>query len=428
MRDDVLLTVYRAATILVSPLAPALLEWRRRNGKEDAARLSERMGAPGRPRSAGRMIWLHGASVGEGVALLTLIPRLTARGFQVLITTGTVSSAQVLAARLPSAAIHQFAPLDAPRFLKRFLDHWRPDMVLIAESELWPNLLIEASRRSIPIALVNARLSQRSYERWRRFPKAIGSLLRRVDLCLAQSSEDAERLSRLGASRVEVAGNLKYDAPAPPVDASQLAALSASIGPRPVWLAASTHEGEERIAIDVHLRLTARFPNLLTIVAPRHVERGADIGALVAAQGLSAARRSLGAAVRPDTNVYVADTIGESGLYYRLAGVCFVGKSLASGGGQNPIEPAKLGGAVLHGPHVANFAEVYRDLDDSRGALQVADAAELAAAVSFLLSDVSAMRRMARAGSETVERVAGACDVILQALEPYFLQLQVERR
>jgi 3-deoxy-D-manno-octulosonic-acid transferase len=426
--DEALLPAYRAGTFALSPLAPALLEWRRRLGKEDSDRLAEKMGEASRPRFAGRLIWLHGASVGEGLALLTLVPRLTARGFQVLMTTGTVSSARVLGPRLPSSTVHQFAPLDAPRFVTRFLDHWRPDMLLIAESELWPNMLGEANRRAIPIALVNARVSARSFIRWRRFPKAIASLLRRVDLCLAQSAEDARRLAELGAPLVQVAGNLKYDAPAPPADAAELASLAAAIGPRPVWLAASTHPGEEAIALDVHLRLAARFPDLLTIVAPRHAERGGEIASLAANRGLSFARRSTDGGVAPGTQIYIADTMGESGLYYRLAGIVFVGKSLTSAGGQNPIEPAKLGGAVLHGPHVANFAEVYRDLDACRGALQVADGEELSQVVSALLSDVPAMRRMARAAAEAVERVGGACDFIMQALEPHFSRFDFERR
>ena len=428
MEAELPLALYRAATAALAPFSSALLAWRRHRGKEDAGRLLERKGLASLPRRSGALVWLHGASVGESLSLLPLVQRLAARGFLVLITTGTVSSAQVLKARLPAGAVHQFVPLDVPRFISRFLDHWRPDLVLIAESELWPNLLCQVSARSIPIALVNARLSQRSFARWSRLPRAVASLLRRIDLCLAQTRDDAARLLRLGAPRVQVAGNLKYDALAPPVGAAELAALSGCIGSRPVWLAASTHPGEEAIALDVHRRLAPRFPDLLTIIAPRHAARGGEIEALAAGCGLVSARRSNGAAIDGRTAVYIADTMGESGLYYRLAGVAFVGKSLAAQGGQNPIEPAKLGSAILHGPHVENFEEVYRELDASCGAAEVRDVGALAEAVGALLSDVSSMRKMARAASETVERVGGACDRILQALEPYFLQMQVQRR
>lgn len=428
MGGEFALALYRAGTMALAPLSPALLAWRRRRGKEDAARVRERMGVAGLPRRNGPLIWLHGASVGESLALLPLIQRLAGRGFQVLITTGTVSSSQILKSRLPGDAVHQFVPLDVPRFIARFLDHWRPDLVLIAESELWPNLLCQVSARSIPIALVNARLSPRSFRRWSRLPRAVASLLRRIDLCLAQSQDDAARLLRLGAPRVQVAGNLKYDAPAPPVGACELAALTGCIGSRPVWLAASTHPGEEAITLEVHRRVAARFPALLTIIAPRHVERGAEIAGLADAAGLPSGRRSRAATISPDIAVYIADTMGEAGLYYRLAGVVFVGKSLSAGGGQNPIEPAKLGSAILHGPRVENFAEVYQELDASHGAAEVRDVDALAQAVALLLTDVSLMRKMARAACETVERVGGASDHIMQALEPYFLQMQVERR
>jgi 3-deoxy-D-manno-octulosonic-acid transferase len=243
-----------------------------------------------------------------------------------------------------------------------------------------------------------------------------------VDLCLAQSSADAERFLRLGARDVRIVGNLKYDAPAPPVDQAELARLAGAIGPRPVWIAASTHDGEEAIALSVHRRLQARFPNLLTIIAPRHPERGALVAELAARHSLVCSRRSIGGSVEPSTQVYVSDTIGEAGLYYRLASIVFIGKSLAGGGGQNPIEPAKLGGVVLHGPHVGNFDDVYGDLDARGGAHRVEDEAGLAAQVGHLLADPARLRRMARAGAESVERFAGAADATLQALSPWLAE------
>lgn len=417
---SLLLTLYRVGTMSISPLARAALAWRRLRGKEDPLRLSERLGFPSKARPSGPLAWLHGASVGESLVLMTLAPRLTARGFHVLITTGTITSANLLGLRLPAGVTHQFVPLDAPKFWRRFLDHWRPDLFLLAESELWPNMLLEAARRQIPVALVNARMSERSFARWRRAPSAARLLLTRIDVCLAQSQKDAERFTKLGARRVLVAGNIKYDAPAPPVDAVELAALSAAVGPRPVWLAASTHSGEESAALAVHATLAKRFPNLLTIIAPRHADRGEDVAAIAAQAGARAARRSLKQSLDENVDVYIADTMGEAGLYYRLAGVVFVGKSLTSeGGGQNPIEPAKLGGAVLHGPHVANFADVYADLDASGGARSVKDVAELTEAVRSLLSDVAKLRKMARAAAEAVERVGGAADAVMRSLEPW---------
>jgi 3-deoxy-D-manno-octulosonic-acid transferase len=245
---------------------------------------------------------------------------------------------------------------------------------------------------------------------------------------MAQTNEDAARLLQLGAPRVQVAGNLKYDVAAPPVDAACLAELAAAVGPRPVWLAASTHPGEEVIALDVHRALAARFPALLTIVAPRHPDRGQAIVEHAQLRGLCVARRSHGHRPVPETQIYVADTMGEMGVFYRLAGSVFVGKSLAAMGGQNPIEPAKLGSAILHGPHVSNVAEVYREMDAACGAFEVADAKTLERALALLLSDMALLRRMARAAGDTVERLCGASNNILQALEPYLMQMHVERR
>jgi 3-deoxy-D-manno-octulosonic-acid transferase len=423
------LGLYRAVTTLLTPLAPLLLAWRRRRGKEDPLRARERTGASAVRRPNGPLAWVHGASVGEGIALLPLIVRLRARGFLVLLTTGTVTSARVLGSRLPDGVLHQYAPLDAPRFARRFLEHWRPDIALIAESELWPNILREAHARGVPLVLVNARMSQRSYGRWKRLPGAIRALLAPLDLCLAQSGVDASRLIDLGAARVHVAGNLKYDVPALPAEPGELARLRAVIGSRPVWLAASTHEGEERIVAAIHRGLQRRFPDLVTIVAPRHAERGPDVERTAAEMGVDVVLRSRGEPLAPaGAQFYIADTMGELGLFYRLASVVFVGKSLAGGGGQNPIEPAKLGAAILHGPDVSNFTEVYAEFARRGGARQVNDLEDLARALAQLLSDPRHTREMARAAGESVEALGGAGDKIMQAIEPYVLQLQLERQ
>lgn len=421
--------LYRAGTRALTPFAPLVLAWRRRAGKEDPARIRERMGSPAVKRPRGRLAWVHGASVGEGIALLPLIVRLRQRGFLVLLTTGTVTSARVLGERLPDGVLHQYAPLDAPRFVRRFLDHWQPDIAILAESELWPNLLMEADARDIPLVLVNARMSQRSYERWKRAPRSIRELLRPIDLCLAQSVADASRLIDLGAARVQVAGNLKYDVPALPADPQELARLRALIGARPVWLAASTHDGEERLALALHQALLPRFPDLVTIVAPRHPRRGPDIEREAKQAGVAVVRRAAGEQLAPQgPQFYIADTIGELGLFYRLSGVVFLGKSLVGGGGQNPIEPAKLGAAILHGPDVSNFIEVYAEFARRGGARQVNDIEDFARALTQLLGDARRMREMARAAGEAVESLGGACDNVMNAIEPYVLQMQLGRQ
>ncbi len=424
-----LYAAYRAATSALAPLAPLLASWRVSRGKELPQRVSERFGTPGMTRPDGSLLWLHGASIGESLAMLPVIDRLTARGFRLLVTTGTVSSAAVLGARLPAGAAHQFVPYDATRFVRRFLEHWRPQMLLLAESELWPNLVFETHARSIPVMMINARLSQRSFERWRRAPKLLRKMLDCVELCLAQTDDDARRFATLGAAHAQAVGNLKYDTPAPPFDPAQLAALRGQIGSRPVWFAASTHPGEDAAIVAVHERLASVVPDLLTIVAPRHAHRGAEVAGLAQRRGARVARRSSEHSIDAQTGVYVADTMGEMGLFFRLAGIVFVGKSLdGAHGGQNPIEPAKLGAMVLHGPNVQNFAEVYDALDAAGGAMQVTDAPSLAAALQGLFADPARLRHMAERAAKTVETFTGAAQATVQALDPWLLQIQVEGR
>lgn len=414
--------LYRAATALFAPFAGRFLAARAAKGKEDGSRIGERMGVAGAARPQGPLVWLHGASIGESLALLPLVQALIERGAHALVTTGTASSARVVGARLPAGAVHQFLPLDCGRFVKRFLGHWRPDLALFAESELWPNMIAAAHAQKIPVALVNARMSARSFDRWRMAPGAAGELMGMIDAVFAQSQIDAARFARLGARDAQVAGNLKYDVAAPPAAPDALAELVAQIGPRPVWIAASTHPGEEEMCVDAHMMLRGRAPDLLTVIVPRDARRGAEVAALAASQGARVARRGESARIADDTQVYVADTFGELGLWYRLAGVVFMGKSLVPGGGQNPIEPAKLGAAVLHGPSIENFAEAYAALEAAGAAVRVADTEELARALDALFSNGAKARSMARAAARTVEELSGATLKIVRAVEPYLAE------
>jgi 3-deoxy-D-manno-octulosonic-acid transferase len=428
MRTSVLLPVYGALANGLSPFSRVVLWRRARRGKEDLNRLGERRGVASLPRPEGRVAWLHGASVGESLALLPLVARLTAKGFHVLVTSGTVTSARILAQRLPSGASHQYVPLDAPRYIKTFLDHWRPDLFVLAESEIWPNTIGAVHARKIPITLVNARLSPRSFARWRRASGFIGALLGKIDLCLAQSQDDAGRLLQLGAPRVDAVGNLKYDVDAPPSDPARLELLSGQVGARQVWVAASTHPGEEALALRVHKQLARQIPGLLTVLAPRHPHRGDEIAAMARAAGLRAAQRSRDEPVGPDTQIYIGDTMGELGLFYRLSSVIFVGKSLAGHGGQNPIEPAKLGSAILHGPHVGNFLDVYAALDAKGGAIEVKDEDALAQSLAALFTDQALLRRTAEASRRIVGELGGASDKIMQALEHYIAHMIVSEQ
>jgi 3-deoxy-D-manno-octulosonic-acid transferase len=422
------LALYRAATSVAQPFAGALVAHRAKRGKEDLARARERRGLATRARPRGRLVWLHGASVGETMSLQPIVGRLCEQGLNVLVTSVTTTSGGLLARRLPPGALHQYAPFDTPLFVRRFLSHWQPDLALFAESELWPNAIIESRRRNIALGLVNARMSERSLARWRRLPRTIAALTGSFDVCLAQSEIDAERYRFLGAQAVRVVGNLKYDAPAPPADQMSLAALKGTTAGRPILLAASTHPGEEMILAHTHRALAPCFPGLLTIIAPRHPERGAEIANVVAQARLRPARRSQSAAPDHACDVYVADTMGELGLFYRLTPIVFVGKSLVPHGGQNPIEPAKLGAAILHGPHIHNFASVYQALDAAGGARQIENGGALGAAFAELIGNPKALREMTRAAAQAVDRLAGAVDRTMQAIEPYLAQLGLEAR
>ena len=430
-------TAYRWGMSGIRPLAPALLAIRRRRGKEDPERLAERRGTPTQSRPAGRLVWVHAASVGETRTVLVLIDRLTGDGENVLLTTGTVTSAalagdaMVRLNRMPAAdgrpcrgrLIHQYVPLDVPAYVARFLGHWQPDLAIFAESELWPVTYRALQLADIPLVLVNARLSDRSYRRWRVFPAAARSLTGRMTLCLAQTEEDARRYRELGARRVACTGNLKLDAPAPECDPSAFRDLRAASAGRPVLLAASTHPGEEELVLAAHGALTdgpdAPVPDLITVIAPRHPERGHDIFRLAQTRNLGCALRSRGEGIDRTTAVYVADTIGEMGLWYRLATVAFLGGSLVPHGGQNPIEAAKLGAPVIHGPHVANFREIYLDMGGSGAALAIADGAGLETAVRRLLADEQARREIADRAMAWAQQSQGAAARTLAAIEPW---------
>ena len=422
------LHAYRGVMASAVPLANLLLKYRLRRGKEHADRVSERRGESAVPRPEGPLVWMHGASVGELLSILPMIERLRSRDISVLVTSGTVSSASVAEQRLPPGVIHQFIPLDLPQFVTRFLDHWQPDLALFVEFDLWPNLIVAASARDIPLIVINGRVSERSFKRWRLAPRTIGAMLSRFDLCLAQSAEDAARYARLGAPRYVTTGNLKLDAPAPPADPDKLQALKAAIWMRPVIGATSTHPGEETAVIDAHRRLMHTFPGLLTVLAPRHPERGEGISEIARVAGLKAVLRSRGELPDRTTEIYVADTLGELGLIYRIAPIVFIGGSLVGHGGQNPIEAAKLGAAILHGPHVWNFAEIYTALDATGGAELVTDAGKLTLRIGSWLKDTEAREKVAQTALKAMDTLAGALDRTIAALDPYLMEFRLGRR
>jgi 3-deoxy-D-manno-octulosonic-acid transferase len=413
-------SIWSGATTLASPGLRLLLRYRASRGKEVASRLAERRGIDATPRPNGRLIWLHAASVGETLSILPVLAALADRAgdVSILLTTGTVTSAKMLAQRLPGLGLidrvtHRFAPLDVPAWVDRFLDHWRPDVACFVESELWPNILAGCRARAIPTMLINARMSARSHAAWSRVPWASRLILGGFSRLHARGEEDAARLRTLGADQVEVTGDLKMAAVDLPAEPAALREMTGRFSGRPVFLAASTHPGEESLIGMVHDALLPRHPGLLTIIAPRHPERGAELG-----EALHAPRRAAGQPP-PDEGIWIADTLGELGLWYRLSQAAFIGRSLIPpGGGQNPLEPARLGRAIATGPHTTNFSTHVALLRDADALAVVDDVPALTRFADAMFADPEGRRRMgerARAAVKAPERLAD--DTALALLE-----------
>jgi 3-deoxy-D-manno-octulosonic-acid transferase len=339
-------------------------------------------------------------------------------GRNVLLTSGTVTSAKLMADRLPSPrAFHQYVPLDAPDAVARFLAHWRPDLALFVESELWPNLVMKTHARGIPMAIINARLSERSFRGWSRARNSAATLLSAFDLTLAQDQATADRLKKLGARDVRVAGSLKADAGGLPVDETALAKFQTAVGARPVFLAASTHPREEELVLDAASLVRGQRIDVLTVIVPRHPERGTAVEALARSRGFSVERRSAGALPTRNTAVYIADTLGELGLFYRAAPFAFLGGSLIAHGGQNPHEPAQLGVAIVTGPHSENFSESFRAILAAQGEGCVHSADELAGSVLRLLQDPAYAKRLGAAAKAMAGSLGGALSRTQKAVE-----------
>lgn len=423
-----MLGMYRFAGAAAYPLVGPYVAWRASKGKEDRSRSRERYGVAGRERPDGPVIWVHAASVGETIAVVPLVKSILDYGVNIVLTTGTVTSAKVAEERLSDRIIHQYVPLDLKPAVSRFLDHWQPDLAIIAESEIWPMTILELGARRVPQVLVNGRLSDRSFASWRKRANIAEALFENLAHVVAQSELDGERFRALGARPVTVSGNLKVDTAPPPADEKALQVLKRQIGARPTWAAISTHDGEEIIATEVHATLRARHPGLLTIIVPRHPDRADALAAQISGMEMKAARRSKGDRITADIDILLGDTIGEMGLYLRLTEIAFVGRSLTSEGGQNPLEPAMLDTAVLAGRNVQNFRDSYQRLLESGGAKLVRDRAMLAGAVNYLLANEAARHEMMAAGVATVDEMRGALARTLRALEPYIQPLVVKSR
>jgi 3-deoxy-D-manno-octulosonic-acid transferase len=389
------LRAYLAASRAIPLFAPAHLKRRLAKGKELPDRWHEKLGEPGQSRPDGPLIWLHAVGLGETLALRGLIAAMAARSdAQFLVTSTTRTSAEVLAANLPPRTRHQFLPLDAPAYLNRFLDHWRPALSVWAEQDLWPRAVVETAARGIPLALVNARMNADAYVRRRRWRGLYADLFARFRLVTAQDPDTARHLQALGATGVRTTGSLKAAAPPLSADPRALAAArEVLVGRQPVLLASSHPEDE--VALFSALRAAPRRP--LILIAPRDPHRGAEIAARAAEHGLTSTRRSAGQG--PTADLWITDTFGEMGLWYRLCPVSLIGGTFGPTEGHNPWEPAALGSAILHGPRIANFATDFAALHQAGAALPVQPEA-LAAA---LIADHTDMADRAKAASDAAQ-------------------------
>ncbi len=415
-----LLHLYRVLTSLIVPFVYASVSRKLKRHGVPALRIHERLGNASAPRAPGPLVWFHAASVGESLSVLTLITRMGERlpRYEFLITSGTATSADLIAKRLPPRTRHQFAPLDATGPVRRFLDYWRPVAGVFVESEIWPLMLTDGHDAGARLALLNARLSARSVARWQKRPKTAAFLLDRFDLMLTQNQPMADNLLAMGADpgRVQVGSNLKATSAPLPVDQAALSDMRAALAGRPLWVASSTHPGEEAVVLAAHRALLETFPDLVLLLVPRHPERGNEVAGMIKAAGFSQARRSKGEELVPDTQVYLADTLGETGTWYALSPIVFMGASFEPIGGHNPFEPAQGGAAILTGPHVTNFAETYAPLIACGGAVEVTDDAQLAQAVARWLTDAGALKTARGAAQKFVFSQQAVLDQVVDTL------------
>lgn len=421
IKSSPLLTAYRLATAGFGTLAPLYLFWRGKAGRDDILGRDERLGWSHLARPKGRLALLYSESGAEALALMPLVEKLGQLGFGVLLSIADRDIGRLHAPQRQPLP-HQPAPLDTPQSIKRFLAHWRPDIVLICGGKLPPNLIIETRRRRILVALVNARMPARSFLIWRRFRGFADSLLKQIDFGLAQTNADAARFRALGLRTVRVTGSLKCAAAPAPADQFALAGLIARIGTRPAWVADGPAPKEIGVVIAAHRDLARKFPDILTVIVPHNPKHAFEIAQTAAKFGLVAGLRGADHETASFPDIYIAQQAAEAGLFYRAAGVVYAGGSLCDGGSKNPVSAARLGCAILHGPKIGEFGELFAALDHSGGGLLVFDAVTLAKQLALLIFDKAELHAASRAAAETAQAFAGAAMRTLDALAPYLAQ------
>ncbi|MDP3371930.1 MAG: 3-deoxy-D-manno-octulosonic acid transferase [Candidatus Paracaedibacteraceae bacterium] len=388
--------MYTVLSLILLPIIWLYVHYRRFKGFDDPTRYKERFGKSLIKRPRGRLVWFHSASVGETLSLQSFVANWNERypSDTILITTTTVTAAKLVAERFSKTIIHQFVPFDITPWIKRFLSHWSPDQVFFIESEIWPNIIQACKKRNIPLILLNARLSDRSFKRWSKFPTLAAYLLNQFTQCLAQGQETADRLKKLGVNNVSIMPNLKFSAPSLPINQSDNAHFSKMLNGKPIWIAASTHPGEEEHIFNVHIELKKNLPDVITILAPRHPYRANSLVKMAKENQLLF--KTLAEALKETsiiTDGIVIDSIGQLGTFYNLSNAVFMGGSLIPHGGQNPIEPIHFKKPILFGPHMHNFNEVC-DILKGAGAISVLNEKHLSDILLDLLKNPNKCRKI----------------------------------
>ncbi|MDX1948918.1 MAG: 3-deoxy-D-manno-octulosonic acid transferase [Rickettsiales bacterium] len=416
-----LLKLYRFITRYFSFLVRLYLNYRLFKGKEDSERFYERLGYASADRKEGFLIWFHAASVGESVSVVPLISEISKKfpHINILMTTGTLTSSKLMASRLPNNVIHQFIPVDTYDSVHRFLSHWQPNLAIWVESELWPNLIIETKKSNCELLLINGRMSDESFRKWKNNLEFAEKIISNFSLCLVQTEDDKFKYNDIGSPKTIIAGNLKYEAPTLPSNPEALGNLILQIGNRNIWLCASTHIGEEEIIIEAHKKLQEVYPDILTIIMPRHPKRARDIEKLISNSNLKFATRSKNQKIKPETDIYLADTIGEVGVFYRVANIVFMGGSLITHGGQNPLEAARLGCAIISGKNYFNFQEVYTEMKIKKAVILVKDSEAIFQNVKNLIADYNLQKQAANLAFEYVESKKGILANYLNHIEGF---------
>lgn len=418
-----MIKLYQIITIIALPLVRIYMLLRKAKGKEDTMRISERFGVASKARPEGLLIWFHAASAGESISVLPVISRLAEQfpNIHFLLTTGTVNSAKIMEKMLPIRTIHQYVPIDVLPYVNKFLKHWQPDLAIFAESEIWPNLVTQTSARC-SLLTVNGHMSKRSFKKWQKYKSLSKEIFSSFSVCMTQSEQDVTYFKDLGVPNVKYMGNIKYGAAALPYDQEKLEQLLSLTSGRKIWLAASTHnenEMEEKIVAEVHKILKEEIPELLTIIVPRHPTRKNEVYTELSSMGIKLAVRSENEVITPDTDIYIADTMGELGLFYSLAPIVLVGGSLVPRGGHNPLEPARLNCAILIGKYAFNFTEINDEFLQNDAMIRVEDKEELILTIHKLFSDDKKISQMQNTALKLVSKKAGIIDEIVAEISPY---------